>query len=1643
MQNQLLTSYLGLSMTSSFLMRKEGTLSYALNANIQTLSGERLSYTNELSNQLCTTFPEGFDVIGFRNILAKNETIFALVNAGSGQSKIVRVKNYDCNNLTVENVEKNCNCIAGKKLISTVEELMPCCEQVVITEAECLGFNINYPVKITYKITNCGYRIYFSDDLNNDRYLDVDDPNGVDGCNEPYTTLDCNRINIFKEFCLPEIKVEEVTSGGNLTAGIYLASLVYTDSIGSELTDAITFTNPTPIFDRKITVDTDYITGQAIRYKIKHNTDLYTHFKLIIQKVVNSVPEFIETDVYTVKNNNTIVFTNNDATLVKSSREKVFTRRPYYTKSNFIEESGDHLLLADLEGDPEYNLQPIANRLELFWETVNMPNDKENNYSNPLVATIFRTYQRDEVYPFAVRFKLKNGKKTKAYHIPGRNKILDSLPFNDDTIVATNNNDNVQDSLSCKDPENKQFWEVYNTASKIINKLPEIESDDKICDITRGERGVFAYWESTELYPCNEEIWGDLAGKPIRFHKFPDSQVTHHHDDLGNTLIGKNTIKPIGVRINVDVFNSLLNTVSIYNPKTDAEDLALSDLICGVELVRGNRVGNKSIIAKGILYDVGQITEKDGDNTVRSYYFPNYPYNDTFNNDPYISKDRRIYDTPEIGYGPESYLQHSYDDRYRARYTFHSPDTHFQSPQLGNILKLEALLKGKQEGHFVEVQDHPRYKFLNRTSIDTSLIVGSISGLKITGENQTVATPPAAMGSAGKLTLEVNYADVINTTNQVKDVIENLIPRKNFAYQYNSRGYYSGFTAIPNHTINAYNGELGIKIRSLDIAKYLSPNVLNIGDDMPFNNYQRESSVYFKANKYFKDYDSQEFSRFTLSSASAPGTFPTYFSINPDNWCSKPNTINSTDIRSYYASNKRYIPDQYGNIENVKWVTTGYEITIEDNRLNETYYPAFGGDTFINLFSLKRKMPFFTGNMVGRPDEIAFDYNLFPNVGFPRYYMGTSSDELEAKEVLTDATIGLILGGLSGLLLTGSAPIAGIGITTLAQTAITGALASVYRGILQSHLSKNNFDCTIEDKGLFYQSGKFYLASYGIPQFFVESDINLDLRHGVNEKEGNFYGSDDSGIPDDWLQEKNVPIARDNTYNYNPTYSVQNSQEYIETFNNDRYKKDCQSDFPNRIIYSEKANREENKDNWLVFPIAHYYDFDKSYGKIVGIHGIDNEKLLIRFENGIQIWNTTITLQSNSPQEVQLQGSGIFGSTPLEFSKTNIGHGGSQHIAFEKTKVGMFYADAKRGHIFRFTGNSSPDEISKTEYNWFKENLPFNIIKDFPEYNIDNAFKDIGLILCWDEKFERLFVTKKDYKLIPSKKAEVLYNTLTKTFFRIDNSGDIPLIITIPLDDANYFENRSWTMAWSPIVNNWISFYSFLPNYYVSLPNHFQTGIKSMDITGASLWNHNLSNLSHQVYYNTLYPYIVEYPIKSSPGLDKGGNLVKSPNNKLLQSLSVNCDILKYVTERDFYSLKSVNTENYNIFFNKAILYNKEQCSGLLELTEVPINNLREKLKYPIYNRNSISILYSKYAQEFTLNSFYDITNNYNNGQPIFSTDWDDIKDQYPIDKALNIDNTNYRNNMKKVNIKSTECYIRLIQDKNHRYKFINHFSTI
>ena len=118
---------------------------------------------------------------------------------------------------------------------------------------------------------------------------------------------------------------------------------------------------------------------------------------------------------------------------------------------------------------------------------------------------------RDEVYAFEIVFLLKNGKQTDGFHIPGR-----AANGNDLFPVSPTNNDFIgePDPLTGTSP----WWKIYNGAT-VEGTSPEYVNTPSY----KGnyQFGNFAYWESTDTYPCNELVWVDLDNKPIRNNKFP------------------------------------------------------------------------------------------------------------------------------------------------------------------------------------------------------------------------------------------------------------------------------------------------------------------------------------------------------------------------------------------------------------------------------------------------------------------------------------------------------------------------------------------------------------------------------------------------------------------------------------------------------------------------------------------------------------------------------------------------------------------------------------------------------------------------------------------------------------------------------------------------------------------------------------------------------------------------------------------------------------------------------------------------------------------------------------------------------------------------------------------------------------------
>ena len=103
---------LGLNTDSILQQVKPGTLTYALNAQVDSFDGQMVTYQNEQSNVLCSEFKTGYKVIGYHNIVEQNRVILFLTNPTTGDSEIGELKTTmicDVNDPTNLNAKNNNN----------------------------------------------------------------------------------------------------------------------------------------------------------------------------------------------------------------------------------------------------------------------------------------------------------------------------------------------------------------------------------------------------------------------------------------------------------------------------------------------------------------------------------------------------------------------------------------------------------------------------------------------------------------------------------------------------------------------------------------------------------------------------------------------------------------------------------------------------------------------------------------------------------------------------------------------------------------------------------------------------------------------------------------------------------------------------------------------------------------------------------------------------------------------------------------------------------------------------------------------------------------------------------------------------------------------------------------------------------------------------------------------------------------------------------------------------------------------------------------------------------------------------------------------------------------------------------------------
>jgi len=193
--------------------------------------------------------------------------------------------------------------------------------------------------------------------------------------------------------------------------------------------------------------------------------------------------------------------------------------------------------------------------------------------------------------------------------------------------------------------------------------------------------------------------------------------------------------------------------------------------------------------------------------------------------------------------------------------------------------------------------------------------------------------------------------------------------------------------------------------------------------------------------------------------------------------------------------------------------------------------------------------------------------------------------------------------------------------------------------------------------------------------------------------------------------------------------------------------------------------------------------------------------------------------------------------------------------------------------------------------------------------------------------------------------------------------------------------------------------------------------------TTACLWRHLKNPVIYNYFYGRIEPYIIEYPF------------AYQYYDEILQSVKDYTKAYKYFPDVDGVSDDNRKIETDNAWFNKAVLYNGQQSSGVLELVPKPINNLKDYMKYPIYNTNSKTITFTKSDNFYQYNTFWSLVKN--KQEPLFIRTCESLS----IDKVVNQPNMDYgKRSFKKEPLRAKELKVRHILDNRYDAHLVSQF---
>jgi hypothetical protein len=442
------------------------------------------------------------------------------------------------------------------------------------------------------------------------------------------------------------------------------------------------------------------------------------------------------------------------------------------------------------------------------------------------------------------------------------------------------------------------------------------------------------------------------------------------------------------------------------------------------------------------------------------------------------------------------------------------------------------------------------------------------------------------------------------------------------------------------------------------------------------------------------------------------------------------------------------------------------------------------------------------------------------------------------------------------------------------------------------------------------------------------------------------------------LNDDYIHVSKERTFHYLPieyTINVEESNHY-----------------DHRIMWSETSFQEEINDNFRVFLPNNYKDIEGEFGAITDLVRKSNKMYVFTRES---FWYLPANIQQQITGELTtVIGTGEFFAIPPQKIVTDKhGSGGTtDKWSVVVTRYGIYYVSRIEGKAYKYVEPSSnwqqPGEglseisLQGGMYRHFADNLNsefndkwFKICgKNFP--HMANPMSGFGIHGTFDPEFYRIIFTVNewDYGNISN------VNCKTLSFQNTGGQG----------------EDRSWTIAYDILSDKWISFHSYLPKMYFSIPN----GYYAWDWISNRFHKHNIKG-THCNYYGKAEDYIIELVSLSNP-----------LPTRTWEDVSIQTIVEKYDTSFNKY------IEIHDDMFDKVLFYNSKQSSGVLEI----LTRWKESHDWMMSTiaLPEGTIRANRIEHDWRMNELRDMVTNYS--LPMFLTDWNSIKSTYPIDKVIN-----------------------------------------